>query len=391
MFMRDVTLLLDPIPGDSPAGPHLRYDALYDTLQELRREDDISTPRGIWQSKMKAADWSAVIDMASRALATQTKDLQIAAWLAEALVARDGLAGLVQALDALTTLIDAFWPVLWPTIGEDGDLESRLAPLEWLNAKLPARLAMVEIAEADPPTTWHVFLSTQRAMAIPNTGKTKGEKPSKTMEGLMQTVDQTPSSFYRQRAVELASAAAGLARLKASLRDKCGDAATSLSKLDESMAGLHGFIRAELVKRGLPFEEAEESAPAPEPQQEETKMPDDSDEQAFAPETADMQHHEEPVSLPPAASSGSSGTLVLKDRAHAYRVLTQVAQYLERTEPHSPVPHLIMRAVAWGNMTLPELFDEILREDTTSIYRLLGLAQDGGGKPTGRAKGRAQE
>src|SRR5437879_771167 len=141
MSMRDVTALLDPIPGDSPAGPHLRYDALYDTLQELRREDDASTPRGIWQSKMKAADWSTLIDTASRALATQTKDLQVAAWMVEALVVRDGLPGLAQGLDALSALIDAFWLVLWPMIGEDGDIESRIAPIEWLNAKLPMRLA----------------------------------------------------------------------------------------------------------------------------------------------------------------------------------------------------------------------------------------------------------
>ena len=375
--MRDVTALLDPIPGDSPAGPDLRYAGLYDTLQELRREDDATAPRGIWQTKLKAADWSGVIETASEALATRTKDLQIGVWLVEALAARDGLAALPRGFDALSALIEHFWPVLWPQIGEDGDLEARLASLEWLDSRLPARLAMTEIATSEPPVTWHVYLSTQRAMAIPGPAKGKGEKPSKTMEGLMQFVDQTPTAFYVDRARELAESGDALARFKHKLRDQCGDAATSFAKFGDALAALQGFIRSELIKRGVPVDAPPPAHESELPQPEEMTMPDEIDEAAGVAET-DAPHDEEPPQATP------SGPLVLRDRAHAYRVLTQVAQYLERTEPHSPVPHLIMRAVAWGSMSLPELLDEILREDTNSIYRLLGLGRENGapaGKP----------
>jgi type VI secretion system protein ImpA len=375
--MRDVTALLDPIPGDSPAGPDLRYAGLYDTLQELRREDDSTAPRGIWQTKLKAADWSGLIDAASDALATQTKDLQIGVWLAEALVARDGVASAPRGFDALAVLVEHFWPVLWPQIGEEDDLDARLAPLDWLDSKLPARFALTEIAESDPPVTWHLYLSTQRALAIPGANKGKGEKPSKTMEGLMQLVDQTPSAFYQQRAAELGAAIGAVSRLKAQLRAQCADAAPSFSKIGGSLAALQGFIRAELIKRGLPVE-APPADEAPPPQPEEMMMPDDINEPATIAEAEEALASEE-TPPPAAAPAGGSGPLVLRDRAHAYRVLTQVAQYLERTEPHSPVPHLIMRAVAWGGMSLPELLDEILREDTNSIYRLLGLGNQGGG------------
>jgi type VI secretion system ImpA family protein len=373
--MRDVTALLDPIPGDSPAGPDLRYAGLYDTLQELRREDDTIAPRGIWQTKLKAADWNSLIETASEALATRTKDLQIGVWLAEALVARDGLAGLPRGFDALAALVEHFWPVLWPQIGEENDLDTRLAPLDWLDTKLPARFALTDIAESEPPVTWHHYLSTQRALAIPGANKGKGEKPSKTMEALMQLVDQTPSAFYQQRAAELTAALEAVSRLKAQLRAQCGDAAPSFTKVGGALAALQGFIRAELIKRGLPVEAPPADEPPPQP--EEMTMPDDIDEPATVAAAEAAPESEE--AAPPATPAAASGPLVLRDRAHAYRVLTQVAQYLERTEPHSPVPHLIMRAVAWGSMSLPELLDEILREDTNSIYRLLGLGQQGGG------------
>ena len=372
--MRDVTALLDPIPGDSPAGPDLRYAGLYDTLQELRREDDATAPRGIWQTKLKAADWTGVINTASEALATRTKDLQIGVWLAEALVARDGLAGVPPGCEALGLLVDNFWPVLWPHIGEDDDLDARLAPLDWLDAKLPARFALTDIAEAEPPVTWHAYLSTQRALTVP--GKGKGEKPSKTMEALMQSVDQTPNAFYQARFAEIAAAVEAIGNLKTRLRAQCGDAAPSFAKSGEVLAALQGFIRSELIKRGLPVEAPVETDASPQP--EEMPMAEDSDEPVPDAEAAEHDLAEE--AAPQSASApAASGPLVLRDRAHAYRVLTQVAQYLERTEPHSPVPHLIMRAVSWGGMSLPELLDEILREDTNSIYRLLGLGVGGNG------------
>ena len=45
-------------------------------------------------------------------------------------------------------------------------------------------------------------------------------------------------------------------------------------------------------------------------------------------------------------------------REDAYRQLLLIADYLARTEPHSPVPYLIKRAVEWGNKPLSELLAE---------------------------------
>ena len=39
--------LLDPIDGENPSGPDLRYDPVVDQIKEARREDDDTLPAAI--------------------------------------------------------------------------------------------------------------------------------------------------------------------------------------------------------------------------------------------------------------------------------------------------------------------------------------------------------
>src|SRR5688572_4969146 len=87
----DIDGVLKPIPGDNPSGTSLRYTGVYDAIQEARRSED-ELPQGEWVRKTKSADWPRVIALASEALAVQSKDLQIAVWLIEALLKRHGFA-----------------------------------------------------------------------------------------------------------------------------------------------------------------------------------------------------------------------------------------------------------------------------------------------------------
>ena len=80
----DLETLLTPIPGDNPCGTNLQYSGLHDEIREARRSDE-NIEREDYQTGAKVADWEQVISLATDALATQSKDLQVAAWLAEAL------------------------------------------------------------------------------------------------------------------------------------------------------------------------------------------------------------------------------------------------------------------------------------------------------------------
>src|SRR5690349_10419800 len=97
--------LLTPIAGDVPSGANLRYDPVFDKLKEARREED-DAPQGDWQRERKVADYKLVVKLASETLASRTKDLQLAAWLTEALLHQEGFSGLRQGLDLLRGLIE---------------------------------------------------------------------------------------------------------------------------------------------------------------------------------------------------------------------------------------------------------------------------------------------
>src|SRR5215467_9415975 len=89
--------LLNPIEGTNPSGANLRYDPLYDKIEEARREEAYPPP-GMTERDRKVADNPLVIKLSTDALTTKTKDLQIAAWLTEALLKQKGFSGLQDGL-----------------------------------------------------------------------------------------------------------------------------------------------------------------------------------------------------------------------------------------------------------------------------------------------------
>ena len=78
-----------------------------------------------------------MIDLATEALATKSKDLQIAAWLVEALVKRHGFAGCATASDCSGSCRSGSGQSLYPEV-EDGDLESRAGSAGVVERETPA-------------------------------------------------------------------------------------------------------------------------------------------------------------------------------------------------------------------------------------------------------------
>lgn len=120
--------LLNPIPGENPSGVNLRYDRVSDQIKEARSEIDASILGDL--ASPKRADYKLVIKLAGEALATRSKDLQLAAWLTEAEVKREGIGMIEPCLKLMLDLQQQFWETLYPEI-EDGDAGMRTVPVEW--------------------------------------------------------------------------------------------------------------------------------------------------------------------------------------------------------------------------------------------------------------------
>lgn len=64
----------------------------------------------------------------------------------------------------------------------------------------------------------------------------------------------------------------------------------------------------------------------------------------------------------------------LYTRDQAFTELRKVADFFQRTEPHSPVYMLLERAIRWGYMSLPELLEEMVGENDQVMTRINQLA-----------------
>src|SRR5580704_12196520 len=133
----DFAKILAPIPGDKPAGPDLRVNAgptsLYYQVKDGRTNARASERRmegGIEDAV--APDWKAVATGAIKALTESSKDLEIAAYLIEALCRTHGFAGLRDGFKLTRGLIEQYWDSLYPTPDEEG-IATRVAPLTGLN------------------------------------------------------------------------------------------------------------------------------------------------------------------------------------------------------------------------------------------------------------------
>lgn len=346
----DLEALVAPIPGDSPAGESLRLDPLWDEIRRLREEDDAALPQGVWQRELKRADWSAVIDRTTNALATRSKDVQLAAWLTEAWLNKHRFPGLTAGLRLITALCREYWDSVYPQI-ENGDLSARMAAIAWVADKLPLSVKRIRVtAPAGEDEQAYTWLDQELSLYHENRAKARPGAPQEkgvvTHPKFLVSVSMTPASWYATLGEELSGAIAAVDELDDTIVALAGEAeAPSLAALREPLASMHLFISRVLAERVQSGELASWAVAE--------NVPPFEGRDLDAPR---------------------SGAPILS-RAEAFQRLRESAEYLMRTEPHSPVPYLVRRAVTWEHMSLAELLEELLSKgsDLNSLYQLLGI------------------
>lgn len=337
-----VARLLEPIPGDSPGGIDLRFQG-YSAIEEARRNENARLPQGVWQREVKQADWPRVEQLCIDALASHTKDLRIACWLAEAWVQRFGFAGLAPGLTLAEGLCRLFWDDLQPRIG-DGDPAAHLAAIEWLNQRLPIALRQVPVLiDAAAPETrfdWGDHLEAERLEAIRVRDAASAKRAeaggSVTQAMIAACQDRTATAQLAALAVDTRAGLAALASLDATLDRRCGHDAPGLGNMRDLVAAITDYSEAIVATRQA---------------------------LAIAPAAPAPPEPESPTSPPPLAQPNALS------RSTAYRQLATIATYLRENEPHSPVPYILDQLVEWGNMPLDAI--EIALRDRGSNLSIL--------------------
>jgi type VI secretion system protein ImpA len=345
--------LLVPITEDNPCGESLRWDPVWSEIQQKRKPK--ADPLG--QFAEEPPDWDYVVRQTSTQLATRSKDLQLAAWLVEALTKTEGFPGFQAGLAFVSRLIQTYWEDgLYPRI-EDDDLEQRLAPLYWLTD---------ERSGGNLPT---ILKSTP---ILPSNGEDELTQlfwegriaPKRTEHEEEETFEKRMSEAGRKRAAfDQAAATAPIPQmlaqkecllqclqlvkeLDADLTERCGAQSPGWSHIETALRSVHDLIHNLLRDRNaLPGDGAAPADPG------EGGEPD-----------ADGR---------PANSSARS-------RHEAIQHLSQAAAYFSSAEPHSPVGYLIRRAIRWANMPFEDLLAELLKDGQPldQVKDVLGLTRN---------------
>ncbi|HKR15072.1 MAG TPA: type VI secretion system protein TssA [Pyrinomonadaceae bacterium] len=345
----DIQELLQPIPGANPGGEPLRYQGTYDRIADARREDDPSLSQGIYKSALKRADWSTAEALCIEALTKRSKDLQIASWLLEAWLHQYGFAGVTNGLHLLAGLCENFWDHLYPSLEVD-EIEGRVAPIDWVEQKLTLKLKQLPLTapseisnESYSYVDWESACHFENlAMKDPRALQEALAKINPTVATFRAALAATDRMFYAELVEELSRAIEGCVAVEQVLDEKCGKDAPGLRQFREALSAIQQLVAQDLYERPEEIEMNEEELIAADAGDEEFEV-------------------------------WTNGPI--RSRAEAYRRLSEAADYLLRTEPHSPTPYLVKRAVEWGSMSLPELLQQIVRNEgeMNEIDRLLRL------------------
>jgi type VI secretion system protein ImpA len=334
--------LLNPIAGDNPSGASLRYERVYDQIKEARTEDDDSIPVGAWSRTIKKADYNQVIKLGGEALASKSKDLQLAAWLAEAYVKKEGI-GLVQpSLKLFQDLQEQFWDTLYPEI-EDGDAGMRTVPIEWSANRLAAIIHEAPITrdglnyyqykesraigyEAD--AQYNDAKTAQREQAIAD-GKHTAEEFDKSFNA-------TPKAWYVQMEASIHSSLETLEELQIFCEEKYRDDGPAFGKLRAALEEVGQVVTGLLNEK----RKTEPDAPSAEEVVDEEPEPEPEAEAA-----QEVQAEAAPASKAKPSKSLSAEPV---DRDDAFARIQACAKFLQKDNPSSPAAYMLQAALRFA-------------------------------------------
>ena len=329
MSLRDE--LLTPIPGSNPAGAELRFDPVYDKIKFARREDD-EMPQGGWETERKTADWSQVIKLTKDAIANKSKDLQLAVWMAEAMLVREGFAGFRAALDTIVGLLEQHWEHLYPEI-DDGDLEARANTLGVLGGeKMAARVRRIGLDKSG-----HSVFQLQQASRVPTEADAANDSATAELRQALiaegkATPEDVDSAFRETKKPWLKALVADI--------DGCSQQLQNLEELSTERFSVDGPNYEEMRKA---LEEVQRMAK----QLLKRKLEVDPDPVEVIAESA-------PVSVPEGVvlpgSVGAQLSATPTSREDAASRIAASAKYLRQTDPTNPAAYLLLRGFRWGEL-----------------------------------------
>jgi type VI secretion system protein ImpA len=354
----DIAALLQPLQaGEQGAGEDLRtdysasslYQRLRDVRSEARAEERARDTEGD-RDVPEPAGWREVLSIGEAAISSRSKDVEVAAWMTEALVRVHGLAGAAAGARLLAGLCDRYWDALFPLPDEDG-LENRASPIGGLagsgnDGTLMQPLRRLPLFHRADGTGVGVY---QWDQAEQTEGLEESRRRARQEAGVpelnvLQSEARLDKPFLTATWTQATAALDAWRELEKVLDARFGPDSPSIRKVTGLLQRM-----LEIVTRlgGAPAQGAEPQVHAEE------------------------GGHEAATGAVAAGPTGAP----LASREAALRELDRIAEFFRRTEPHSPLAYTLDEAVRRGRMTFFELLAEVLPDADTrkGICERLGM------------------
>ena len=354
----DVDALLAPISEEQPAGADPRADtsatSFYYRTKDARNAARSAERASVETGSPPPEEWDTVLSTGLEILSGHAKDLEIASWVIEALVRREGFAGLRDGLRLLSGIATNFWETCFPELDEDG-VEGKVSAVAGLSGSgavgtliQPVRLTPLTHGSMASFSLWSYEQAVElEKLTDPTRKQARIDAGAVSMEQFAQSVAETPAGEFSATVKLVDESLAALAEMSAAFDAVAGSDSPPVSGLRELLQEIAGAIRhfaADKLAAAAYTEASEEPAAA-------------SDGES-------------------AAEGGSAATAQVRkidgysSRDEALAELVRIASYFRKTEPHSPISYTLEDAVRRARMTLPELLAE-LAEDPAHTQRIL--------------------
>lgn len=344
----DIDALLQAIPGESSTGTDLRLDpspiSPYYQVKDARSGARADERQGLFGGTIgpeEATRWRPVTELAPEILRDSAKDLEIVAFLIEALARTAGFGGLRDGFRIARELVERFWDDIHPMPDEYG-METRVAPLIGLNGSggggvllSPiARIPITQGGDHGPFAKWNVDQATELERLDPEAREERVAAGAVDMAQINAAVMQTENAFYEVLVEDLEGAIEEWKALGAALDERAGHDSPATSHVREALEGVLSSIRhVAASKLPLPVTEAAEDEASGE----------------------DGAHGGQRQGVPTGA---------LETREQALQQLVKISEFFKRMEPQSPLGSVLERTVRWANTPLPQLVSELIPDQS---------------------------
>lgn len=278
-----------------------------------------------------SSDWSGLLAEVGGYFG-RTKHLGLARYALLADLNMTGLTGLADGLVLFNQLLSRYWLEVYPRI-EDGDFEERLENIARIDDPLVIEgLGDVIVAKGKRSGSYTLDQATSSMNG--------GEPAPSLIEGSVNETLGDDPEFYDRLAAQCREIRQQFGFIRDILQEHLGHPSVSFTGIENKLSQLEAFLA----------------------------------HSAVVPAGALPAGEEVPGGAPAAVVQAQPGEI--RSRADVTRALDQLIRFYRKTEPTSPVPHLLHRAKRVVNMDFMEIVNEFRLSGSPAITDVFGALDE---------------